>query len=398
MGDANHQRFNAITTEQGATREPVLSYSLPRSLGNISTVVCSCSQAERCGFPGHDDSESRRREQQQSESCNLLSSGTSSNGIDQSLVGAFSRSSLQPSCAPHQENSDVCSKDPGYNGTEEITLNTDPCHLACELYDFCLFKRRIIGRDDIEFALYIIPIAKFREVFPKIKKDEALVYHGTEFPLIDPASQNFISVHKQIQITGSVRVTFKLVQCEKFAIVSAPTTTASISEIRSKSENRIACGFAVEVITICFGGTDEVFEDIIKVVLQSGDRTVHFFFPVAYYEASVCPWLYNSLSVTCMPEEDKEALRSCHVDLLQNIGDVISLCHLLYQHKILDSDDLEDITNCKKKRERNAAFLDILKRRGNVLDYVIKVMQGQRKNQGAAVILQRRRHSGANPQ
>ena len=49
------------------------------------------------------------------------------------------------------------------------------------------------------------------------------MYHGTEFPLIDPASQNCISVHKQIQITGSVGVTFELVQGEKFAIVSAPT-------------------------------------------------------------------------------------------------------------------------------------------------------------------------------
>ena len=132
MGEENSQRFNTITTKQGATIEPVLSFSLPRSLGNLSTEVCSSSKAERCGFPGHDDSGSRRREQrqniagnsvQQSESCNLLSSVTSSNGIDQSLVRPFRRSSLQPSCAPHQENRDVCTKDPEYNGTEEITLS-----------------------------------------------------------------------------------------------------------------------------------------------------------------------------------------------------------------------------------------------------------------------------------
>ncbi|XP_068702756.1 uncharacterized protein [Montipora foliosa] len=409
MEDENSQRFNAITAEEGATTAPVLSYSLPRSLGNISNEVFSSSEEERCGFSGHDESESRRREQRQniagnsdqqlSRSCHLLSSGTSSVGaIDQSLVDAFSRLFPQRSCAPHQEKRDVCTRDPEYNLTDDITSNTDPCHRESELYDFCLFKRRIIERDDIEYALYIIPVAKFREVFPKIKKDEALVYHGTEFPLIDPARQNFISVHKKIQITGSVRVTFELVQGEKFAIVSAPTTTVSISEIRSKSENRVTCGFAVEVIAKCGGGNDEVFEDIIKVILQSGDRTVHFFFPVAYYEASVSPWLYNSLSVTSMPEEDREALRSCHVELLQNIGDVMLLCDFLYQHKILESDDLENMENCKTKRERNAAFLDIIQRRGNVLDYVIKVMQGQRENQHAAVILQRRRRSGANPQ
>ena len=99
-----------------------------------------------------------------------------------------------------------------------------------------------------------------------------------------------------------------------------------------------------------------------------------------------------------MPEEDREALRSCRVELLQNIGDVMPLCDFLYQHKILGSEDLENMENCKTKRERNAAFLDIIQRRGNVLDYVIKVMQGQRENQHAAVILQRRRRSGANPQ
>ena len=69
----------------------------------------------------------------------------------------------------------------------------------------------------------------------------------------------------------------KKISCSNFFF----QTTVSISEIRSRSENRITCGFAVEVITKCGGGNDEVFEDIIKVILQSGDRTVHFFFPVA---------------------------------------------------------------------------------------------------------------------
>ena len=33
-----------------------------------------------------------------------------------------------------------------------------------QLCDICLFKRRIIARDDLEHALYIIPVDKFHEV------------------------------------------------------------------------------------------------------------------------------------------------------------------------------------------------------------------------------------------
>ena len=95
-----------------------------------------------------------------------------------------------------------------------------------------------------------------------------------------------------------------------------------------------------------------------------------------------------------MPEEDREALRSCHVTLLDNIGDVISLCEHLYQHKILDSDDLEEIRNITKKRDRNAHVLRTLQTRGNILDFVIKLMQGKRENQGAAAILQKKRYQG----
>lgn len=95
-----------------------------------------------------------------------------------------------------------------------------------------------------------------------------------------------------------------------------------------------------------------------------------------------------------MPEEDREALRSCHVALLDNIGDVISLSEHLYQHKILDSDDLDEIRSITKKRDRNAFVLRTLMTRGNILDFVIKLMQGKRENQGAAAILQSQRYHG----
>lgn len=92
-----------------------------------------------------------------------------------------------------------------------------------------------------------------------------------------------------------------------------------------------------------------------------------------------------------MPDEDREVLRSCHVSLLENIGDVISVCEHLYQHKILDSDDLEEVRRINKKRDRNAHVLRTIQTRGNVLDLVIDIMRGKRENQEAAAILQRKR-------
>ena len=92
-----------------------------------------------------------------------------------------------------------------------------------------------------------------------------------------------------------------------------------------------------------------------------------------------------------MPDEDREVLRSCHVSLLENIGDVISVCEHLYQHKILDSDDLEEVRRINKKRDRNAHVLRTIQTRGNVLDLVIDIMRGKRENQEAAAIMQRKR-------
>ena len=92
-----------------------------------------------------------------------------------------------------------------------------------------------------------------------------------------------------------------------------------------------------------------------------------------------------------MPSEDREVLRSCHVSLLENIGDVISLCEHLYQHKILDDDDLDEIRNIPRKRDRNACVLRTIQTRGNILDLVIEIMRGKRENQEAAAILQRKR-------
>ncbi len=101
-------------------------------------------------------------------------------------------------------------------------------------------------------------------------------------------------------------------------------------------------------------------------------------------------WIIQS-AVTAMPDEDKEVLRSCHMKLLENIGDVISVCEHLYQHKILDGDDLEEIRSITRKTDRNAYVLRTIQTRGNILDLVIEIMRGKRENQEAAAILQRER-------
>ena len=106
-----------------------------------------------------------------------------------------------------------------------------------------------------------------------------------------------------------------------------------------------------------------------------------------------CPFL-----VTCMPDEDRKALRRCHVALLDNIGDVMVLCDQLYQYDIFSIGDIDEVKSLTKRRDRNAYVLSAIQTRGNVLDFFIKVMQAKRENQGAAAILQEMRrqvYSGA---
>ena len=58
-------------------------------------------------------------------------------------------------------------------------------------------------------------------------------------------------------------------------------TTAEVSEIRSKGEERIAPGFSVKIVVKCTGGNDELYEDSIRVTLQSGNTILHLIFPIA---------------------------------------------------------------------------------------------------------------------
>lgn len=367
----NSQRPYTTTTEEEATFTGGPSYSLPCSLSNISGVL-NGSQPERGNSP-----EIQRRPQRRDDLMEQRSPNTS-NFFDENDQSKFSedfgRCSLQSRIPP----------------LEDVRSDDSP---NCYFY---LFKRWIIGRDCLEHALYIFPTDKFNEVYPKVKRDEALVNHGTEFPFSE--AQKFGVLHQQFEITDNVSLKFELVNGHYFSIISETQRKATLSDILSKSRERTFCGYSVPIVIKCHGAKCRRHTDQVKATIKSGQRSLEIYFPVSYYEANESYWLPDSHgSVTCMPKEDRDALQSCYVDLIEKIRDVTWLSRCLYQFKILNKCDLEDIFCHSKRSDRNAAFLDILPRRGNVLDFVLKIMQGERDYQdAAALILQRRSHYGAN--
>ncbi|XP_074621484.1 uncharacterized protein LOC141879995 isoform X3 [Acropora palmata] len=347
----NSQRHNAITAAEEAPFTAAPSYSLPSSLSNLSLGVLNNSQPERGNSPEICRLQRDDFEQQSANTSNLSETATHQNDQPQ-FFEAFDRRSLASPFPQHElEGSD----------------NSPNCCI-------CLFKRWIIGRNCLEYALYIFVNDKFNEVYPKVKRDEALVNHGTEFAFNEV--QKFAVLHQQFEITDNVSVKFELVNGHYFSIISKTQRKVTLSDIRSKSRERTFCGYSVPILIKCRGTECHLYGDRVKTTLQSSNRTLEIYFPVSYYEASVSHWLQDShKSVNCMPQEDREALRSCYVDLIEKIRDVTWLTRYLYQHKILDEYDLEEISSQSRRSDRNAAFLDILPRRGNILDFVLKVMQ-----------------------
>lgn len=57
--------------------------------------------------------------------------------------------------------------------------------------------------------------------------------------------------------------------------------TAHVSKICSRSQDRIGCGFSVTVLTRCTGGKDKLFQDSIRMTLQTGNTTSCLVFPIA---------------------------------------------------------------------------------------------------------------------
>lgn len=59
------------------------------------------------------------------------------------------------------------------------------------------------------------------QVFPRIKKNEALVHHGTEFPLGEEhQTVNKCSLHRHLVVTDYLHVCFEVVDGQFFSIVS----------------------------------------------------------------------------------------------------------------------------------------------------------------------------------
>lgn len=56
------------------------------------------------------------------------------------------------------------------------------------------------------------------QVYPKVKRDEALVNHGTEFPFSE--AQKFGVLHQQFEITDNVSLKFELMNGHHFSIIS----------------------------------------------------------------------------------------------------------------------------------------------------------------------------------
>ena len=62
------------------------------------------------------------------------------------------------------------------------------------------------------------------QVFPKVKKDEALVYHGTEFPVGEEhQTTNVMSLHQHFVIADYLHVTVEIAHGQNFTIVSPRT-------------------------------------------------------------------------------------------------------------------------------------------------------------------------------
>lgn len=95
----------------------------------------------------------------------------------------------------------------------------------------------------------------------------------------------------------------------------------------------------------------------------------------------------SQITVTGMPTLDREALRSCHVDLIENIDDLSSICAYLYQYNILTANDKAFLKSFQHPAEAIDQLLTMIPKKGNILNIFIYILQQSRGNQEAAKIL-----------
>lgn len=95
--------------------------------------------------------------------------------------------------------------------------------------------------------------------------------------------------------------------------------------------------------------------------------------------------------VTAMPQLDRGTLQSCHVNLIESIGDLSTVCSYLYQCNILTADDKALLKSFPRPGDGIDQLLMIIPKKGNILDIFISVLQQSRENQEAARILVQKR-------
>lgn len=84
------------------------------------------------------------------------------------------------------------------------------------------------------------------QVFPKIKRDEALVYHGTEFPIGEEhRTMNFTSLHQLFLITDNVTVSFEVLHGLKFSVISPPKVCYETFRILYFSKTLLRVSFEI---------------------------------------------------------------------------------------------------------------------------------------------------------
>lgn len=92
-----------------------------------------------------------------------------------------------------------------------------------------------------------------------------------------------------------------------------------------------------------------------------------------------------------MPTLDREALRSCHVDLIENIDNLSSICAYLYQYSILNAKDKAYLKSFQHPDDAIDQLLTMIPKKGNILNIFIHILQQSRENQEAAKILVQKR-------
>lgn len=119
---------------------------------------------------------------------------------------------------------------------------------------------------------------------------------------------------------------------------------------------------------------------------------IYFNTLLQYIKTNLTAVLFVSqMTGIAMPTLDREALRSCHVELIDNIDNLSSICAYLYQYNILNANDKAFLKSFQHPGEAIDELLMMIPKKGNILNIFIHILQQSRENQKAAKILVQKR-------